>query len=123
MDRNYVRSSMSTGRRALAGVATVGFLALASGVALAGPSDLTAPVISRQVTGSAGDDGWFRGPVNRHGTVTDPESPWTTSGCDARTIDSDTAGAAVECRASSAGGSASDAMVVKVDSSAPSVTG
>jgi hypothetical protein len=55
--------------------------------------------------------------------VTDPESPWTTTGCDARTFTQETAGVAVECRASSAGGTSLDGMLVKIDSTAPSVTG
>jgi hypothetical protein len=104
-------------------VATAAVLAAVdASVGLASPSDLTAPVITRHVVGTVGEDGWFRGSVNVSWTVTDPESPWTTSGCDARTLTEETPGVTLECRASSAGGSSSDSMVVKIDSTAPSVS-
>ena len=45
--------------------------------------DVSAPVITRTVTGNAGEGGWFAGPVNVRWTVTDAESPWTSTGCDA----------------------------------------
>jgi hypothetical protein len=92
-------------------------------VALAAPTDVTAPVIVRQVTGTLGDGGWFRGPMNVHWNVSDPESPWTTGGCDARTVSDDTAGMTLECRASSLGGTSSDAMLVRIDSVPPAVSG
>jgi len=110
--------------RFFAGAAGAAALAaVGASLALAVPSDPTAPVIMRQVVGTAGEDGWYRGPVNVRWTVTDPESPWTTSGCDARTFTEETRGVTVECRASSLGGASADVMVVMLDSTAPSVTG
>ena len=110
-------------RFATGAVGATSLAAVGASLALAVPSDLTAPLITRQVVGTAGEDGWFRGPVNVRWTVTDPESPWTTSGCDARTFVEETRGVTVECRASSLGGSSSDGMVVMTDSTAPSVSG
>src|SRR5919199_4645947 len=105
-------------------VAAIGVaLGVGAGTAAAAPADTTAPVISRTVTGLGGDDGWYRGPVNVRWTVTDPESPWTTSGCDARTVSEETSGMTLECRASSAGGTSTDSVTLKIDSTAPSVTG
>jgi hypothetical protein len=109
--------------RVAGGLAATAVLA-AVGVSLAhaSPTDTTAPVITRHVVGTPGQDGWFRGSVNVRWTVTDPESPWTTSGCDARTLTAETPGVTLECRASSLGGSSSDSMVVRLDSTAPSVS-
>ena len=107
--------------RRLLGIA----VAVAAGAAVpaAAAGDISAPVITRAVTGSVGDGGWFRGSVNVRWTVTDPESPWTSTGCDARTLSAETTGEAMECRAASAGGSSSDGMVVRIDSTPPAVTG
>ena len=87
------------------------------------PTDTSSPVISRTVTGTGGADGWYREPVNVRWDVNDPESPWTTSGCDARTVSEETSGVTLECRASSAGGTSTDGLTIKIDSTAPSVTG
>ena len=102
---------MRVGPRRLLGIA----VAVAAGAAVpaAAAGDISAPVITRAVTGSAGEGGWFRGAVNVRWTVTDPESPWTSTGCDARTLSAETTGEAMECRAASAGGSSSDGMVVE----------
>ena len=86
-------------------------------------ADDTAPIITRTVTPPIGPNGWSTGPVNIRWDVRDPESPWTTTGCDARTFRSDTAGVSVTCRAQSAGGSASNGMVVRIDATPPRVTG
>ncbi len=86
-------------------------------------ADDTAPVIRRTVSPRIGPTGWFTGPVNIRWEVRDPESPWTTTGCDARTLRDDTAGVSVSCRAESAGGSATNAMVVRIDATPPRVTG
>jgi hypothetical protein len=109
--------------RSAAGAAGAAMLAaVGASLALADPSDLTAPVITRDVLGTVGDDGWFRGPVNVRWTVSDPESAWSTSGCDARTFTEETAGFTVECRATSLGGTSSNGMVIKIDTTAPSAT-
>ena len=76
--------------------ATVGAIgvALAVGadpaVGAPAPTDSSSPVIGRTVTGTGGADGWYREPVNVRWDVNDPESPWTTSGCDARTVSEET---------------------------------
>jgi hypothetical protein len=100
-------------------IVVAALLALASAEASSAAPDPSAPVINRVVTGPGGDNGWYRGPVNIRWDITDPQSPWTTSGCDARTISSDTAGVAVECRATSAGGSSVDSTTLSVDGTPP----
>lgn len=86
-------------------------------------ADDTAPVITRTITPPIGPSGWFTGPVNVRWDVRDPESPWTSTGCDARTLSDDTAGVSLSCRARSAGGSASNGLVVRIDATPPRVTG
>ena len=55
-----------------------------------------------------GDNGWHVGDVEIDWTVTDAQSPITSStGCEATTLDSDTLGASYTCSASSAGGTSS----------------
>jgi hypothetical protein len=110
-------------RRAALAAMLAALAAVAVHPAVAQPTDQTAPVITRQVSGPVGEGGWFRGPVNVRWTVSDPESPWTTSGCDAQTLTAETSGVTLECRATSAGGTTSDGMIVRIDSTGPSVTG
>ncbi len=98
-------------------------LAAGAASAPAAAADDTAPVITRTISPPLGPSGWFRGPVNIRWEVRDPESPWTTTGCDARTLRGDTAGVSVACHAESAGGSAANGMVVRIDGTPPRVTG
>jgi Ca2+-binding RTX toxin-like protein len=85
--------------------------------------DLTAPVITPSVTGTAGSNGWHISDVAVSWTVTDPESEVTSqSGCDAVSVTSDTAGTTFTCTATSGGGTASRSVVVKRDTVRPTVT-
>lgn len=84
-------------------------------------ADHTAPVITANVSGTEGLNGWFTSDVAVTWTVTDPESAVTTQGCDAVTLASETnaKGTAVTCTATSAGGTASSSETVKIDKSVP----
>lgn len=85
------------------------------------PNDTTPPVISSFVSGTVGSDGWYTSDVTVTWTVTDPESPVTTSGCGPQTVTSDTNGVTFTCAATSAGGSASASATIKRDTTAPAI--
>jgi hypothetical protein len=83
--------------------------------------DVTPPLIVPHVAGPLGAAGWYVGDATVSWAVSDPESPFTTSGCDPTTVDADTAGLTLTCTASSAGGSASASVTVKRDSTPPTL--
>lgn len=87
--------------------------------------DYTPPVVSGNVSGTLGTNGWYRSSINISWTVTDPESAIvSTSGCGARVVGVDTSGSTFTCTATSAGngGPASASVTVKRDVAAPSAT-
>jgi hypothetical protein len=111
-------------RRALAtlGLAAAAIVAVpgASGV----PGDPTPPVITPVITATLGNGGWYVTNVTINWTVSDPESViLSTSGCGATTLTGDTAGTRLTCSASSDGGEASSTKTIKLDRTAPAVTG
>jgi hypothetical protein len=92
----------------------------ASGV----PGDPTPPVITPVLTGTLGNGGWYVSNVTVNWTVSDPESViLSSSGCDARTLAADTPGTRLTCGASSDGGEATVTKTIKLDKTAPAVTG
>jgi hypothetical protein len=88
------------------------------------PTDTTAPVIVPTITGTMGTGGWYRSDVTVSWSVTDAESPVSTSGCATQVITSDTSasGIPLTCSASSAGGASSQTVTIKRDAAAPTVT-
>lgn len=87
------------------------------------PSDTTPPVITQNVSGTLGDNGWYVSDVDVSWTVTDAESTVTsTSGCGLTTIDYDTAGVTLTCSATSAGGTSSQSVTIKRDATNPNVS-
>ncbi|HXQ38874.1 MAG TPA: hypothetical protein VN843_33030, partial [Anaerolineales bacterium] len=87
------------------------------------PADSTPPVISKTISGTPGDNGWYTSNVSIDWTVSDPESSFTTTGCADTTINSDTTGTLSSCSATSAGGTSSDSVTIKRDATAPSISG
>ncbi len=88
------------------------------------PSDTTPPVITPNVSGTLGNDGWYVSDVTVSWTVVDNESEITSmSGCDPTTIASDTAGTTLTCTATSAGGTSSASVTIKRDATPPTITG
>lgn len=83
--------------------------------------DVTPPLIVPHVAGPLGAAGWYVGDATVTWAVSDPESPFTTSGCDTTTVDADTAGLTLTCAATSAGGSASASLIVKRDATPPTL--
>lgn len=84
------------------------------------PADSTPPVITPNVTGTLGNNGWYTSDVSVSWTVTDPDSTVTsTTGCDPTTINADTAGTTLTCSATSAGGTNSQSVTIKRDATPP----
>jgi RTX calcium-binding nonapeptide repeat (4 copies) len=85
--------------------------------------DHSPPVVTPTVTGTAGGNGWYVSDVGVSWDVRDDESAVTSqSGCDATTVTADTTGTTFTCEATSEGGTGRASVVVKRDSTAPSVT-
>jgi hypothetical protein len=87
--------------------------------------DVTAPVITPQITGTLGNNGWYRSAVTVNWSVSDPESAIASStGCSPTTLTGDTAGVTLTCAASNAVGlSTSVPITVKVDKTPPAISG
>jgi hypothetical protein len=88
-------------------------------------ADTTPPAITPTVAGTQGSNDWYTSAVAVTWLVEDPESTIASStGCDAVTLGSDTAGTKLTCAATnSAGLSSSVDVVVKIDTTGPLVTG
>jgi hypothetical protein len=82
--------------------------------------DATAPVITPTVSGTS-NNGWYTSNVSVSWTVAEPTSPYTTSGCAASSVTTDTQGVTFTCSATSAGGSDSKSVTIKRDASAPAI--
>lgn len=88
------------------------------------PVDTTPPVITHTITGTLGNNGWYTSDVTVSWTATDAESSITsTSGTNPVTLTSDTAGTTVTFSATSAGGTSSDSVVIKIDKTPPTISG
>ena len=88
-------------------------------------SDATPPVITHEIQGTLGNDGWYTSAVDLTWSVTDPESPNSISktGCADQHITSDQGPTTYSCSATSAGGSAGpETVTIKRDATPPNVT-
>ena len=87
------------------------------------PVDSTPPVITPVLTGTLGNDGWYRSNVTLNWNVVDPESSfeWPGPTCGQRTVTTDTAGVTYTCTTTSAGGVASRSVTIKRDTVAPTL--
>lgn len=91
-------------------------------ITISAPEDSTAPIITPNVTGTLGDNGWYTSDVSLSWTVNDPESTVTsTSGCGSVSITADQGSTTYICSATSAGGTNSNSMSIKRDATAPSI--
>jgi hypothetical protein len=85
--------------------------------------DTTAPVITKTITGTAGNSGWYTSNVTVDWTVTDPDSAVVIdSGCGTQNFTTETAGTTSSCSAHSVGGSSSDSVTIKIDKTAPTIS-
>jgi hypothetical protein len=79
-----------------------------------------APTVTPTVTGTLGGGGWYTSDVNVSWDVSDASA--TTSGCEATTVVTDTNGLTFTCTATNAGGSTSESVTVKRDTTGPVLT-
>jgi hypothetical protein len=87
------------------------------------PGDPSPPVVTPVITGTLGDAGWYTTNVTVNWSIADPESIiLSTSGCDARTLNADTASTRLSCTATSDGGETTVAKTFKVDKTAPAAS-
>jgi hypothetical protein len=87
--------------------------------------DPSPPVITKVVTGTEGNNGWYTSNVTVDWTVNDPESPNSlqTTGCNDQNIIADQAEQTYSCSATSAGGSSGPQSVsIKRDATDPNVS-
>ena len=86
-------------------------------------ADATPPVIAALVAGgTVGTNGWYKtGPITVTWSVTDGESTITSTPCSGAIVSSETAGTLLSCTATSAGGTASNSLTVKLDSTKPTI--
>jgi hypothetical protein len=87
--------------------------------------DTTPPVIVPQVSGTSGENGWYRGSVTVTWSVADAESGIaSSSGCEATHLTNDTAGVTLTCSATNGAGlSASVPITIKIDQTPPAISG
>ena len=88
--------------------------------------DTTPPVVTSNVVGTLGNNGWYTSNVTVSWTVSDPESTVTSqTGCGPTnvTADTSTSGQTFTCTAISGGGTTSKSVTIKRDATAPTVTG
>jgi len=87
--------------------------------------DATPPLIVPQISGTTGNNGWYRSNVTVSWSVTDPESGIaTSSGCTATTLTSDTTGVLLTCSATNGAGlSSSVPVTIKIDKTPPVISG
>jgi virginiamycin B lyase len=87
--------------------------------------DQTPPVVTAQITGTQGNNGWYRSTVTVSWSVTDPESGIaSSSGCGASVLTADTPGVTLTCSATNGAELSNSASVtVKIDQTPPFISG
>ena len=87
------------------------------------PTDATPPVISPNVSGTLGNDDWYRSDITISWSITDAESTVSAqTGCDTQIVISDTSGVTFTCTATSSGGTDSQSVTVKRDTTSPFIS-
>ena len=83
---------------------------------------LAAPVVTANVSGSLGSNGWYTGDVTVSWTLSGGGAT-STSGCGTTVVTTDTAGTTFTCTATNAAGSDTKSVTIKRDATAPSIGG
>ena len=82
--------------------------------------DVTPPEVVADVTGTLGNEGWYRSNVGVSWRVSDPESAFAIlEGCTASSVMEDTNGQTFGCSASSLGGTRTESITIRRDATAP----
>jgi hypothetical protein len=88
------------------------------------PGDPTPPVVTPIISGTLGSNGWYVTSVTVNWRIEDPESIiLETRGCDTWPGTTDTPGARLSCYARSDGGESTSSKTIKLDKTAPAVSG
>jgi hypothetical protein len=87
--------------------------------------DITPPVITPQIIGTLGSNGWYRSAVTVNWSVSDPESGIASStGCAPTNLTADTAGVTLTCSATNGVGlSTSVPITIKIDKTPTVISG
>src|ERR1019366_9511057 len=87
--------------------------------------DTTPPVITSNISGTRGQNGWYRSGVTISWSATDPESGIASSaGCSTTTLSTDTAGVTLTCSATNGADLSSSASVtIRIDQTQPVISG
>ena len=89
-------------------------------ITVSAPPDSTPPVITKDITGTVGNNGWYTTNVGVDWTVADNESTISSqSGCADFSVTSDQNSTTYTCSATSRGGTSSDSVTIKRDATAP----
>jgi sugar lactone lactonase YvrE len=85
--------------------------------------DTSPPVVTADVSGTLGNNGWYRSNVTVNWSVSDAESAiGTSSGCASTVVTENTAGLTLICSATSAGGTTTQSVTIRKDTAAPLIT-
>ncbi len=91
------------------------------------PADTTPPVISYTITGTLGNNGWYVSSVDVAFSAVDDESAITSTNPVGNpytySLTTDTTGTTVTYSATSAGGTSTDSVTIKIDKTAPTISG
>jgi hypothetical protein len=112
------------GRRAGTALVTFGIAALLAVPGARGLDDLTPPVVTFNINGTKGQNGWYTSNVTVSWSFADPETGIkASSGCDTATLAADTPGTRLTCSATNvADVSASVSVTIRIDKIAPTVS-
>jgi len=89
---------------------------LVAALLTAAPALATLPIIDSTVTGPAGDNGWYVGPVTVKWTLLNETA---SLGCDTQTLTADTAGTEIMCTAWNGAAQVTASVPVRIDQTAP----
>jgi hypothetical protein len=88
--------------------------------------DPTSPVVTYNIVGTKGTNGWYTSNVTVSWSFSDPESGIMSSsppGCNATSLVNDTQGASISCSATNlAGVTSTVSLTIRIDKTAPAVT-
>ncbi|MDQ2690949.1 MAG: PxKF domain-containing protein [Chloroflexota bacterium] len=87
-----------------------------------GQTDCTAPVITPNVSGTLGNNGWYISDVTVTWTVSAGSAISSSTGCESTTINTDTTSLTLTCSATSDGGTSSESVTIKRDATNPTLT-
>ena len=83
--------------------------------------DGSAPTINYSISGTLGNNGWYRSNVQLTWQVSEPDSETHIEGCEDAAVTADTAGVTFSCNVASSGGIANQSVTLKRDATPPAL--